>query len=316
LSAPPSAGSSAGTIFRAVAGAIVLGIGGWLATRSQPLNVRRLVVMGGIVLGIALAPLWKSRGVDYFDNIKAWLQDGSTLTLMGGLRGLGTRLTLWLALLGASLATAAGKHIHIDVIFRFLPTRLRVPAGIANFLAAATVCFAGMWGFIDYIAIESFGSKAEDSAGAKVSNIGHHMGQHFFLMRKQIGLDLRSMPHILTGDRYDRWMSAKEWNEWVKDGGFESHYTPEEAKTILATEDADAPPHVPLVLAPDGETTRGILVHDLTLVFPFGLFVIGLRFLIRALLALSGHINLDPDAAHKDEARELAHEAPAAQGGA
>jgi hypothetical protein len=135
-------------------------------------------------------------------------------------------------------------------------------------------------------------------------------------MRKQIGLDLRSMPHILAGDRYDRWMSAKAWNEWVKDGGFESHYSPEQVQSILVSEDAEAPSHVPLVLAPDGETTRGILVHDLTLVFPFGLFVIGLRFLIRVLLALSGHINLDPDAAHKEEAREIAHEAPAAQGGA
>ena len=51
-------------------------------------------------------------------------------------------LTLWLALLGGSLATGAGKHIHIDVIFRFLPARARRPAAIFNYLVAAAVCFA------------------------------------------------------------------------------------------------------------------------------------------------------------------------------
>ena len=271
--------------------------------------------MGGFVGGVLVAPLWRATGVDYFDNVKGWLQEGSTLTLMGGLRGLATRLTLWLALLGGSLATAAGKHIHIDVIFRFLPKRLRMPAGVVNFLAAATMCFAAVWGFLDHIAIESFGAKAEEPAGAKVSAITHHVGQHMFLLRKQIGLDLRSVPHVVSGDRYDRWMSGKAWNDWVKGAGFEDHYTPEEVEAIQVSELPDAPPHPPLVIAPDGDTSRGILVHDLNLVFPFGLFVIGLRFLLRALLAASGHINLDPDAAHKDEIKDTEKEAPA-EGGA
>ena len=311
LSSPVSSGNSAGLVFRAVAGSIGFGLTAWMASRSQTLTVRRVVAIGGIALGIVVAPLWRSVGVDYFDNVKGWLQEGSTLTLMGGLRGLATRLTLWLALLGGSLATAAGKHIHIDVIFRFLPPRLRIPAGVVNFLAAAMMCFLATWGFIDHIAIESFGAKAEDTAGTKVSLIGHHMGEHFFLTRKQIGLDLRTLPRVVTGDRYDRWMSATQWNEWVKDAGFESHYTPEQVQTILVPEVADAAPHSPTVIAPDGDTSRGILVHDLNLVFPFGMFVIGLRFLIRALLALSGHINLDPDAAHKPEMSDPEHEASA-----
>ena len=59
----------------------------------------------------------------YFSNALNWLQSASTLTLLGGLRGLATRFTLWLALLGASLATAQGKHINVDVVMRFLTPR-------------------------------------------------------------------------------------------------------------------------------------------------------------------------------------------------
>jgi hypothetical protein len=36
-------------------------------------------------------------------------------------------------------------------------------------------------------------------------------------------------------------------------------------------------------------------------VFPFGMLVLALRFLLRVILALSGHIEVDPDAAHKEE---------------
>ncbi|MCK6589341.1 MAG: hypothetical protein L6Q76_17375, partial [Polyangiaceae bacterium] len=38
-----------------------------------------------------------------------------------------------------------------------------------------------------------------------------------------------------------------------------------------------------------------------SLVLPFGLLLIGIRFLLRAILTLSGHIPVDPDAAHKDD---------------
>ena len=59
--------------------------------------------------------------------------------------------------------------------------------------------------------------------------------------------------------------------------------------------------HAPFVVSPDGETTRSALSHSLGLVFPFGLLAIGLRFLLRALLTLSGHFAADPDEAHKEE---------------
>lgn len=299
LSSPVQSGNASGLVMRAVIGAVALGLGLWFLTQKLDNTRRSVAVLLGVVLGVASAKLWRTTGVDYFDNWKAWLQEGSTLTLMGGLRGLATRLTLWLALLGGSLATGSGKHINIDVVFRFVPPKARLPIAVVNWLAAALVCSGAVWGFFDHIAIESYGAKADDTAGAKIATSAERMSDHLFLVRKQLRLDLKTFPHIVAGDRYDRWMSPKEWNEWVKDAGFEDRYPKELVETIVVPE--DAPPHTPLVLAPDGESTRGILVHDLSLVFPFGMLVLALRFLLRALLALSGHIEVDPDAAHKEE---------------
>src|SRR5262249_37654113 len=95
-----------------------------------------------------------------------------------------------------------------------------------------------------------------------------------------------------------------------------------EIKTILMPPDASA--HAPLVTAPSGTVTRGMLATDLGLVFPFGFFVLGLRFLLRMLLALSGHVSIDPDEAHKEDlgrasaenaANDDEHRAPAGAGG-
>jgi hypothetical protein len=308
LAAPPSADSSAGTVFRGVVGTAALGALGWAGTRRLGLQARRAVTFAGIAAGIAVAPLWRGGGVDYFENIRGWLQEGSTLTMMGGLRGLATRLTLWLALLGGSLATSAGKHIHVDLLLRALPVRLRVPASIASSLATALVCLAGVWGFLDHIAIESFGARADEAPAAKVARVAHQIGDHAFLTGKQIGLDLRTLPRVLVGGRYDGWMTAPEWNAWVK-GGFEGRYPAEGVANLLVPD--DSPPHVPLVISPEGEPSRGLLVHDLSLVFPFGLLVIGLRFLLRVLLLLSGHISVDPDEAHKEELRRASEGVPA-----
>jgi TRAP-type C4-dicarboxylate transport system permease small subunit len=299
LSSPLQSGNLSGLVMRAMIGALALGAGGWFVTRKQSLNVRRGAAIGGLVLGILLARVWRTVGVEYFDNLKAWLQEGSSLTMMGGLRGVATRLTLWLALLGGSLATASGKHINIDVVFRFVPPRFRLPIAVVNYCAAALVCFSAVWGFFDHIAIESFGANADDTPGTKVSVSLTRMDDHFFLTRKQLGLDLKTFPHIVKGDRFDRWMGGAEWNAWVKGADFESKYPKEEVETLLVAD--DAPPHTPLVVAPDGEATRGILVHDLSLVFPFGMLMIALRFVLRALLSISGHIEVDPDAAHKEE---------------
>jgi TRAP-type C4-dicarboxylate transport system permease small subunit len=299
LSSPTTSGTKAGWAFRAVAGAVALGCAAWFGAKKRPEKQRLGATLAAIVVGIAIAPVWRNLGVEYFDNVKGWLQEGSTLTLMGGLRGVATRLTLWLALLGASLATAMGKHIHVDVIFRFLPVRLRVPAAVVNFGATAVVCMAAAWGFFDHIAVQSFGARLEDTAGAKVAKSVHALGEHAFLTRKQISLDLRTLPRVIGGAPYDRWMSANQWNEWVKGAGFSSRYPQEQVDGLLVPEDSLS--HAPLVIDPGGESTRGMLVHALNLVFPFGLLVIALRFLLRILLAISGHIDLDPNAAHQSE---------------
>ncbi len=318
-----SVGQSAGVVFRAVMVAVAFGMGTWFGFGKLVLERRRALTLVAIGLGLCLAPAWREAvlaaakpgaeataqglahldkaSAGYFDNVKGWLQEGSTLTLMGGLRGLGTRLTLWLALLGGSLATASGKHIHIDVIFRFLPKKLRVPTAILNYCAAAAVCFAGTWGFFDHIVIESYGSRADDRAGVKIAHAAHEISDHFFYTRKQLGLDLRSLPRVLGGTRYDQWMSAAAWNEWVDGAGFEDRFTPEEVKSIKVPGNNGS--HVPLVLSPTGENTRGLLNNTLGLVFPFGLFAIALRFLLRAVMTLSGHLSADPDEAHKEDIR-------------
>ena len=175
--------STAGTVFRSVLLAIALGLAAWRGTAKQTESRRRDLTLVAMAAGVGLILLWRRAAaepgaalafdggvVDYFGNVKGWLQDGSTLTLLGGLRGLATRLTLWLALLGGSLATASGKHIHVDVVFRFIPRTLRTPVAILNYLFAAAVCFAAVWGFVDHIAITSFGSDRADPATAKIES--------------------------------------------------------------------------------------------------------------------------------------------------
>ena len=138
------------------------------------------------------------------------------------------------------------------------------------------------------------------------------MGNHAFLTRKQIGLDLRSLPHVLGGERYDQWMTAARWNEWVDGAGFEDRY--EQARVTAMHIPVDAGTHPPFVVSPEGEVTRGALAHTLGLVFPFGLLAIAIRFLIRALLTLSGHYSPDPDEAHKEEIG-VGHDAGASRKG-
>jgi hypothetical protein len=322
----------AGVVFRVVIFAATLGLVGFRASRAAAAaklpSLREAYQRNATILGmgvaLALAIVWRKAAaagpgaalsldgavVKYFDNAKGWLQEGSTLTLLGGLRGLGTRLTLWLALLGGSLATASGKHIHVDVVFRFLPKKLRLPVTLVNYLFAAGVCLAAVWGFFDHIAIESYGSRADDKASVKIENALHHIGDHAFFVRKQIGLDLRTLPHVIAGERYDQWMSAAAWNDWVDNAGYEARFEPAKVKALRITEGT----HPPFVVSPDGETTRACLAHTLGLVFPFGLLAIGLRFLLRALLTLSGHYEADPDEAHREDIGQNPATSTAARG--
>lgn len=49
-------------------------------------------------------------------------------------------LVLWVALLGAMVATRQNNHIHIDVLSRFLPAKARAATQVVNALFASFVC--------------------------------------------------------------------------------------------------------------------------------------------------------------------------------
>ena len=123
-------------------------------------------------------------------------------------------------MLGASLATGTGKHINIDALLRFVRPKVRVPAMLFGWVAASVVCFSAVWGFFDHIAIGSFGAPADAAASDKVSVVLHEGDRHLFLLRKQVGLDTRTLLHVLSGDRYDGWLNGAEWNAWIDGGGW------------------------------------------------------------------------------------------------
>jgi hypothetical protein len=234
-------------------------------------------------------------GVAYFSNVLNWLQDSSALTLLGGLRGIGTELTWWLAMLGASIATGTGKHINIDALLRFVRPKVRVPAVLAGWVVASIVCWSAVWGFFDHIAIGSFGAPADAQPGEKVSIAVREGGRHLFLLRKQLALDVKTALHVAAGERYDGWLKGAEWNEWIATGDWEEHFGKEAVEKITLPESAASELHPPLVLVPTGGYSRGLLTRDLHLIFPFGLLVIGIRFLLRALLVGMGRADLDAD---------------------
>ena len=292
LSTPPG-GAKAGIVFRAIFGSTLLGLAGYWGLKKQGPKLQRIAAIGGVVLGLLLAKSWARVGVDWSSNLLNWYQQASTLTLFGGLRGVGTRLTLMLALLGGSLATAAGRHITIDLVTRYLKPKVKLPVTLVGWIGASLVCFAASWGFFDHIAIEDFGSKAEATAGQKVSTVTHGLGENFFILRKQVSLDFKSLPHILKGEPYADWFSGREYNDWLENAGFVERYG-REAVDALRIPDDDK--RSPMVAIPGKGEPRGALTHAANLVFPFGLFVIALRFILLALLAISGHKSIETEA--------------------
>ncbi len=244
--------------FRAALGALVLGVLAWTLSKRRP------VTFAAIALGAVSAFAWREVGVAYFSNLLGWLQDGSTLTLAGGLRGVGTRLTLWLALLGGSLATASGRHVTIDVVSRALGTRLKVPLSILGGVVAAIVCFAAAWGFTDFIAKDGF--KARESV---VAPLVDGLGQQAFVARQQLALDFTVAGRVLTGTRWDTSLTPAEWNARV-DG------EPRFGEGMHDDTDVNRTP----LIAMRGVVPQGFLVRGLNLLVPFGLLMIGLRMLL------------------------------------
>ncbi len=61
---------------------------------------------------------------------------------------------LWLALLGAMLASRRQRHLAIDVLVRYLPSRWRPIALRVRLLATAVVCFVAAWFSVGFVAQE------------------------------------------------------------------------------------------------------------------------------------------------------------------
>jgi TRAP-type C4-dicarboxylate transport system permease small subunit len=329
-----------GLVFRSLFTAVALGLVAHFLTRPDSPGRKgtgggagadtrhRAAVTASVLAGLVIGRLWANAGVEYFSNILNWMQSASLLMLIGGLRGVVTRLTLWLALLGGSIATAKGKHINIDVVMRFLTPKMRIPVAVLGWVAAAVVCVSGAWGFVDDIGIRLFhmqpsgacpdgvGKDCPVPAGEKLAHIAHDMDTDLFLVGRQLSLDLRTFPRVLVGTRYNDYLTNADWNAWVKGADWSAHFPAEAVSGLLAEEDPAAPAsgekRLPAVSIPGGEEVHGLLVKDADFVFPFGLLMIAFRFILRALLVLAGYVRVDPDLVHEEEDVEESHPDPEA----
>jgi TRAP-type C4-dicarboxylate transport system permease small subunit len=317
-----------GLVFRGLVTAAVLGSVVHLTTRRLKENVRAAATTVAVIVGLLAGRLWAHAGVHYASNALNWLQNASVLMLIGGLRGLVTRLTLWVALLGASLATSRGKHIHVDVILRFVPAVARRPTAIVSQLAAALVCAFAVVGFVDHIAIAQYRASAvhpcpgdasrscDTSASERLAAVREGISADLFLLGRQASLDVSTLPRVLVGTPYDRWMTAAEWNAWLDGADWDAHFKKSavdalhmNAPTLRPRSGGagDVPSAAgatatPQVSAPGtGEQAPGLLIRELNFVFPFGLAVIALKLLVRILLTLAGRVSVDPEAAHEEE---------------
>lgn len=309
----------------------VVSLGAWIRGKERRL-AKGLVPV--VLLGVGAVLLLVAKKTEYFANIAHWLGDASVIKLMGTPNLVSARLfTIWVALLGGSLATGAGRQINIDVVMRFLGPKPRLVVALVSYLAAATSCMVISWAFVDFVAITSYGADREAKAGEKVTAVEKGVGRHLFLLRKQIAFDFRSVVHVVfKGEKYDEWYTTDEWNAEVNGSDWASVYPappPKEAppavpyptkpclsdaeKDELSAKGGSENPdwkllqvcnspggkRAPVVDAPSPDDTAP-LDGDLALLFPWGFFVIGCRFLLRGILAIGGAVSTDPNAAHGD----------------
>ncbi|MDP9001622.1 MAG: TRAP transporter small permease [Myxococcota bacterium] len=314
-------GNAAGLVVRSTLSAVLLGVAAHLATRKGNERIHRVVVSVGVIVGLIAGRFWARAGVHWSSNLLNWLQNASSLMLIGGLRGLATRLTLWLALLGASLATSRGKHIHVDVLIRYVPRKLRAAAAILGWLAAAAVCVVAAVGFVDYICIASFRAPASrpcpeapthpcDTSGSeRLAVVWRAASADVFLLARQASLDIKSLPHVILGEPYDQWMTASEWNTWLDGSDWAAHFDKGAVDALHMDPSTPDATRMPQVNSPGtGDDARGLLIRELNFVFPFGLLMVGLKFILRVLLVATGAVRFDPDAELDDEALTRAHD--------
>ncbi len=66
-------------------------------------------------------------------------------------------LVLWVAMLGAMVATRESNHIAIDLVTRFLPDHLKKFAILVSYVFSAVIC-----GLVAYYSLEIIGYEYED----------------------------------------------------------------------------------------------------------------------------------------------------------
>jgi len=261
--------------------------------------------------------MWRGVGIEYFAGVFDWLKEGSSLKLFGGHKGISTRLTMLVALLGGSLAAGTGTHINIDVVIRLIPEGWRRPTAIAGALATSMVCLLTSWGFMDHIAITGFGAPVDAPVSAKFGKVASKMGEDFWIWRKQIVFDIKAVPWVVQGKRWNdpERFNGQEWNDWIDDSGMAERWDPEKVATLRASGTALTEPRTPYVVTPSGDP-RGILQHVMDLLWPIGFLALGLRFILRSLLLYARQIGVHIEGESSGDEDDEEDEATQAAGGA
>jgi TRAP-type C4-dicarboxylate transport system permease small subunit len=297
---------AAGTAFRALFGAVALGLGARLATRGRDEKARTWITVGAIAAGVLVAPLWRGVGINFFGGLLEWLQKGSFVNLFGGLKGVSTRLAVLVALIGGSLACATGSHIAIDVVVRFVPVSTRRPIAIASTLATVLVCTLAAWGFFDHVAITRMAAPADAPASEKFSAVAHQAGNQFFLLRKQLKLDLAALPYVFASEKWNapERLDGAGWNAFLDEEGFAEHF---DISKLRADGAALEQPYEPNVGIPAFRVNPKMHITAVDLMWPIGFLVMAFRLLMRAALMGARQVKLQLEGeADDDEAAEEA----------
>ena len=107
----------------------------WVHLTEDALLVFSLLAM----LCIALVQIILRNG---FDSGMLWAESFSRV------------LVLWIAMLGAMVATRDNNHISIDAVSRFMPLRWRSGMSMLTLLIAAIVCAVVAWFSLEFVLFE------------------------------------------------------------------------------------------------------------------------------------------------------------------
>jgi hypothetical protein len=333
----------------------------WARAKQKRLGMLLLSV---VLLGLGAVLWWAAKKQEYFANVARWLADASVLKQVGTPQIVSARMfTIWVALLGGSLATGAGRQINIDVVMRFIGPKPRLFVALIGYLAAASACFVVSWGFVDWIGSTRYGGDKDLKPKEKIAIVSKGFSRHMFVVGRQLRLDARSFVHVvLKGEPADKWYTGAEWNKEVNEGGWVSVFPqppmpprepptvepgqpppppppPPPSKPCLSAKEledlgnaggsmnpdwklpaicdgaGDASTRLPFAGAPEPDD-RAPLEADLSMLFPLGFLMIGLRFVLRSVLAIGGAVSTDPNAAHggdEGHAAEVAVHEPIAE---